>query len=96
MGLQKGFFMAQTNYRDRIVRIRGVVGGKPVIKGTLISVELVLQYLVGDPHVESLFAAFPQLTMDDVRACLCYALELVEEEQAFPSVEEPPYQQAHV
>jgi len=86
--------MMQTNYRDRIVRIRGVVGGKPVIKGTRISVELVLQYLIGNPHVENLFSAFPHLTMDDVRACLSYALELVEEEQAFP-IEEPPYQQAH-
>jgi len=88
--------MMQTNYRDRIVRARGVVGGKPVIKGTRISVELVLQYLIGDPHVENLFAAFPHLTMDDIRACLSYALELVEEEQAFPPIEEPPYQQAHL
>jgi uncharacterized protein (DUF433 family) len=76
--------MTQTNYHDRIVRIRGFVGGKPVIKGTRVSAELVLQYLVGDPHAENLFAAFPHLTMDDVRACLSYALELVEEEQAFP------------
>jgi uncharacterized protein (DUF433 family) len=45
--------------------------------------------------VENLFAAFPHLTMDDVRACLSYALELVEEEQALPPIEEPPYQQAH-
>jgi len=87
--------MTQTNYRDCIVRIRGVVGGKPVIKGTRISVELVLQYLIGDPDVKNLFAAFPHLTIDDVRACLSYALELVEEEQAFP-IEEPPYQQAHL
>jgi uncharacterized protein (DUF433 family) len=86
----------QAIYQDRIVRIRGVVGGKPVIKGTRISVELVLQYLIGDPHVENLFAAFPHLTIDDVKACLSYALELVEEEQAFPPIEEPPYQQAQL
>jgi uncharacterized protein (DUF433 family) len=35
----------QQNYVDRIVSIPGVVGGKPVVKGTRIPVELVLKYL---------------------------------------------------
>jgi hypothetical protein len=46
-------------------------------------VELVLQYLADDPDIKPLFAAFPHLTVEDVKACLLYARELVEEEQIF-------------
>ena len=38
----------QINYQDRIVSIPGVVGGKPVVKGTRIPVEIVLQHLAYD------------------------------------------------
>src|SRR5437762_14350660 len=76
--------MIQMNYHDRIIRKPGILGGKPVIKGTRVPVELVLQYLANDPDITPLFAAFPHLTIQDVKACLLYARELVEEEQIFP------------
>lgn len=76
--------MMQINYHDRIVRKPGILGGKPVIEGTRVPVELVLQYLANDPDIKNLFAAFPHLTREDVQACLLYARELVEEEQVFP------------
>ncbi len=76
--------MIQMNYHDRIVRKLGILGGKPVIKGTRVPVELVLQYLANDPDIKNLFAAFPHLTIEDVKACFLYARELVEEEQIFP------------
>src|SRR3979411_1173527 len=70
----------ETISHERIVRIPGLVGGKPVVKGTRIPVELVLQYLAYDPDVHTLFEAFPRLTLEDVKACLAYAQELCEEE----------------
>jgi uncharacterized protein (DUF433 family) len=70
----------QNKNQERIVRIPGVVGGKPVVKGTRIPVELVLQYLAYDPNIETLFEAFPRLTIDDVKACLAYAEALVAKE----------------
>jgi len=76
--------MIQMNYHDRIVRKPGLLGGKPVIKGTRVPVELVLQYLANEPDIKNLFAAFPHLTREDVQACLLYARELVAEEQIFP------------
>lgn len=85
----------QISYHDRIVRIPGLLGGKPVIKGTRIPVELVLQYLANDPDTATLFEAFPKLTIDDVKACLAYAQELVEEEIVL-SGEQPPSKHAHV
>ena len=71
----------QQNYQDRIVSIPGVVGGKPVVKGTRVPVELVLEYLATDPKIDTLFEAFPKLTLEDVKACLAYAQELVEAEK---------------
>ena len=69
----------QTNYHNRIVRTPGVVGEKPVVKGTRIPVRLVLECLAEDPNLQTLFEAFPHVTMADVKACLDYAKELVEE-----------------
>ena len=47
--------------------------GKPVVKGTRIPVERVLAHLAYMPDLDDLFAAYPELTLDDVRACLEFA-----------------------
>lgn len=64
---------AQPKYQDRIVEDPEIMVGKPVVKGTRIPVELVLQHLEENPDLEDLFAAFPRLTMEDVKACLAFA-----------------------
>ncbi len=71
----------QTQYQDRIVRTPGVVGGKPVIKGTRIPVDLILERLTYDLDLKTLFEDYPQLTQEDIKACFEYAKELVEEEE---------------
>lgn len=78
-----GFPMAtkQQAYRDRIIVDPRILAGKPVIKGTRIPVELVLEYLATDPQIDTLYAAFPRLTLEDVKACLSYAHEVVEAEK---------------
>ena len=58
--------------------------GKPVVKGTRIPVELVLQHLEENPDLQDLFAAFPRLTREDVKACLGYARKAVESERLGP------------
>lgn len=55
--------------------------GKPVVKGTRIPVELVLEELAHNPDLDELFAAHPALTIEDVQACLAYAQSLVKEKQ---------------
>jgi uncharacterized protein (DUF433 family) len=47
--------------------------GKPVVKGTRVPVELVLEELAANPDPNELFAAHPTLTIEDVQACLTYA-----------------------
>ena len=49
--------------------------GKPCVRGTRISVGDVLEYLAGGMSEDEILADFPQLTRDDIRACLAYAAE---------------------
>lgn len=58
---------------DRIVRDPAILAGKPVIRGTRIPVEVVLEYLAHNPDFSELFADHPRLTMDDAKACFAYA-----------------------
>ena len=68
---------------DRIVRDPAIQGGTPIVKGTRIPVELVLGHLVGAPDLDDLFAAYPHLTIDDVKAVLAYAREAVLNEHEY-------------
>lgn len=83
------------DYHDRIVRIPGLVGGKPVIKGTRIPVDMILERLMYDLDLKTLFEDYPDLTEEDIKACLAYAKGLIEEEEIFPA-EEPATQHASV
>jgi len=60
-------------YHDRIVTDPTILVGKPTLKGTRIAVEHVLQQLEDNPDTAELFAAYPDLTLTDVQACLTYA-----------------------
>jgi uncharacterized protein (DUF433 family) len=74
-----------TSYGDRIVVDPQILVGKPVVKGTRISVELVLGHLAENPDVQDLFAAYPHLSIEDVKACLAYASALVGGEDVYPT-----------
>lgn len=62
---------------ERIVQDPDILVGKPVVRGTRIPVELVLAKLAQNPDLSELFADYPRLTLEDVKACLAYARELV-------------------
>ncbi|MGH2351423.1 MAG: DUF433 domain-containing protein [Chloroflexota bacterium] len=66
--------------QGRIVTDPDILVGKPVVKGTRISVELVLEYLAQTPDLDELFADYPELTREDVQAVLAYARGVVERE----------------
>ncbi len=55
-----------------------VCNGKPVIKGTRITVQAVLSYLSAGDNMEEVLRAHPRLTREDVLACLEYARRLSE------------------
>ena len=81
----------QQNYKDRITTNPDVMVGKPVVKGTRIPVERVVAHLAHNPDLNDLFAAYPDLTLADVKACLAYAshaVERVSDEDTAPSPED--------
>ena len=63
------------DFRQRITVRPGQRGGKPCVRGMRITVYDVLSYLAGGMTTEELIADFPDLTKDDVRACLAYAAD---------------------
>jgi uncharacterized protein (DUF433 family) len=66
---------------DRIVADPEVMLGKPVIRGTRITVEHILEELAAGLSVDDLVASHPRLTQDDVRAALAFAAESVRNER---------------
>lgn len=65
----------ERSYRDIISIHPGIRGGKPVIRGLRITVYDVLSYLAAGMSVSEIIEDFPELTEDDVRACLAYAAD---------------------
>lgn len=71
----------QNKLLARIAYDPGVLGGKPVIKGTRISVALILNLLAHGMTPTEILDEYPHLKMDDVRAALEYARLTVENEE---------------
>jgi uncharacterized protein (DUF433 family) len=61
------------NWQDRISVNPAVRSGKPCIKGTRITVYDVLEYLAGGMSESEILADFPDLALEDIRACLAFA-----------------------
>ena len=60
---------------DRISIDPSIRFGKPSVRGPRITVGDILGYLAGGMSEAEVLADFPQLTKDDIRACLTYAAE---------------------
>jgi uncharacterized protein (DUF433 family) len=63
---------------DRIELNPEVCNGKPVVRGTRITVQTILGFLSAGDSVDDVLVAYPQLSRDDVLACLEYARRLSE------------------
>jgi uncharacterized protein (DUF433 family) len=70
-----------TEWRNRIVIDPEILVGKPIIRGTRISVELLLDRLADGWSVEQILDAYPRLTRDDVLAAISFVTEVFREEQ---------------
>jgi uncharacterized protein (DUF433 family) len=69
--------MSQEQLLQRITVNREIFGGKPIIRGMRISVELILSLLAQGETIEGLLEDYPQLDPDDIRACLAYARAVI-------------------
>ena len=74
------------DYRRVITIEPGKRGGKPCIRGLRITVYDVLDYLASGMNEEEILADFPDLTRDDIRACLAFAADRERKLAAVPPV----------
>ena len=69
---------------DRITIDPKILAGKPVVRGTRISVEMVVELLAAGWSHAQILASYPHISEEDIRACLAYAGELLREEKVYP------------
>jgi uncharacterized protein (DUF433 family) len=69
---------------DRLVVDQQILAGKPVIRGRRIAVEFVLELLAAGRSEAEILDDYPDLTREDILACLAYASDLAHEYRAFP------------
>ena len=76
--------MAQKRLLRRVAINPEVMGGKPVIKGTRVPVELIVKLVANGASEEDVLKEYPQLTSDDIKASLLYAAQVVGNEEVYP------------
>jgi uncharacterized protein (DUF433 family) len=71
------------NWQDRITVNPKVLVGKPVIKGTRIAVEFVVDLLGRGWTVDLILREYDHLTPEDIQACLAYASDVLKSERVY-------------
>ncbi len=70
---------------ERIVLDPAILAGKPVVRGTRLSVEFVIGLMADGWNEADILANYPGLTHEDVTACLNYARDVLLSERVFPA-----------
>jgi uncharacterized protein (DUF433 family) len=68
-------------WKDRIVATPDTLVGKPRIKGTRISVELIVGWLANGWTFEQILESYPNIAREDILAALAFAAEMLREEE---------------
>ena len=69
---------------NRIIIDPKILVGKPIIRGTRIAVEFVIDLLAEGWSHEQILANYPHLTEPDIAACLRYVGSMMKQERIFP------------
>jgi uncharacterized protein (DUF433 family) len=72
------------NWEDRIVVEPKVLVGKPVIKGTRLAVEFIVDLLAQGWTEADILKNYPGIVHEDIQACLAYARDLLRAEKVYP------------
>ncbi len=72
-------------WRERIEVNPEVMTGKPVIKGSRLTVDHVIELLAEGWSTEQITEEYPGITAEDVAACLAYASEVIKSEKVYPA-----------
>ena len=72
------------DWRQHIEVNPAVLVGKPVVRGTRLAVELILDLVASGCPLDEILAAYPGLTREQIQACVAYAAEIVRSERVYP------------
>jgi len=72
------------NWQERIVVDPAILTGKPVVKGTRLAVEFIVDLLAQGWSEADILRNYPGLTREDIAACLAYASRLLKAEKVYP------------
>lgn len=72
------------DWQERIELNPDVLAGKPVVRGTRLAVEFIVDLLAQGWTEEAVLKSYPTLTVDDIRACLQYASAALQAEKVYP------------
>ncbi|MBM3926515.1 MAG: DUF433 domain-containing protein [SAR202 cluster bacterium] len=72
------------DWKERIVVDPKILAGKPVVKGTRLAVEFVVDLLAQGWTEGEILQNYPGLTREDIRACLGYASAVLHAEKVYP------------
>ena len=68
---------------SRIIANPEILAGKPIIKGTRISVELILQLFASGMSVDEILAGYPTLKREDIQAALEYTVKILRHKEPY-------------
>jgi uncharacterized protein (DUF433 family) len=71
------------NWQERIIINPKILAGKPIVKGTRIAVEFVVDLLGRGWTSEQILHEYDHLTAEDIRACLAYAGDVLKSERVY-------------
>jgi uncharacterized protein (DUF433 family) len=74
------------NWRERIIIDPGILVGKPVIKGTRLAVEFIIELLANGWTRDQIIRNYPGIIWEDIQACLAYASQILHEEKVYPLI----------
>ena len=72
------------NWQERIIVDPEILVGKPIIKGTRLSVEFIIDLLAQGWLEADILRNYPGLTSEDIKACLSYASNALKTEKIYP------------
>jgi uncharacterized protein (DUF433 family) len=72
-------------YKNRIAVSPNIMLGKPCIKGTRITVELIIKKMSEGAAIDDLLKGYPRLTEEDIRSALAYSADVISREELLAS-----------
>ncbi len=70
-------------WEERIIVDPKILVGKPVVKGTRLAVDFILDLLAQRWSHDEIIRNYPGLTIEDIQACLAYARDMLRSEKVF-------------